>query len=191
MAASGKITKCVIYSDKNIAVQTDDETGAYLKKKYRARHNPRLKIGPGYLIPIERQEELFAEFDLEDQPPSPKYRRAQTDTSRRERRSPKPAEPELDLEDIKHIPEIHISKKPTTSTGTTSSRQLQYELEHEQRRYGRMQESATRKPSPPKEDSDDDEATEDLENVASLAKKMQYLMKRIQILESQQPSKYN
>lgn len=55
------------YSDKNVLVQGDYDTHAKQMKYFHARWNPRLKNGPGWLVPVDQESLLRAHFNVEDE----------------------------------------------------------------------------------------------------------------------------
>lgn len=63
------------YSDKNVLVQPNNEDvqveHAKAMKRYSAKWNPRLKSGPGWLVPLEFESAVRAHFGLDDQASSP------------------------------------------------------------------------------------------------------------------------
>jgi hypothetical protein len=54
------------YSDKSIIVQGDFETYAKQMKRFQARWNPRLKVGAGWLVPLEFESAVRAHFGVEE-----------------------------------------------------------------------------------------------------------------------------
>ena len=54
------------YSDKSIIVQGDFETYAREMKKFQARWNPRLKAGPGWIVPLEYESAVRIHFGIEE-----------------------------------------------------------------------------------------------------------------------------
>jgi len=67
------------YSDKNILVQGDFDTYATDMKKFQARWNPRLKKGPGWLVPVALESavrEFFNSHEQESPKEQTKYRPA-------------------------------------------------------------------------------------------------------------------
>lgn len=54
------------YSDKSVLVQGDYDKYARQMKKFQARWNPRLKAGPGWLVPIDFESAVRSYFQLED-----------------------------------------------------------------------------------------------------------------------------
>ena len=54
------------YSDKSVIVQGDYETYARQMKKFQARWNPRLRAGPGWLVPIDFESAVRSFFQLDD-----------------------------------------------------------------------------------------------------------------------------
>lgn len=66
------------YSDKNVLVQGDFDTHAKAMKRFQARWNPRLKKGPGWLVPLEFESAVRAYFGIDSEEPQeqPRYKPA-------------------------------------------------------------------------------------------------------------------
>ena len=54
------------YSDKSVLVQGDYDTHAKQMKKFQARWNPRLKAGPGWLVPVDFESAVRSYFGVEE-----------------------------------------------------------------------------------------------------------------------------
>jgi hypothetical protein len=170
------------YSDKNIAVQGDFDTYAKDMKKFSGRWNPRLKIGPGWLVPIEYESAIRTRFGLNStNSPKMKYRPAGRSKSTKS-----------ESKSNGHSPSPRDSRSPPHGSD--------YETNHSDHEDPDEQEPDPREqleeqePSPPKPRRrifnresqvrhDSPEPEEEPDDIVSLAKNMRELRARLDLIE--------
>lgn len=153
------------YSDKNILVQGDYEANAKAMKRFQARWNPRLKSGPGWLVPHEFESAVRAYFNVHEEEPPAKYgpapssvRKAPAPPAKKPVPEPEPVAEEPEEEEPAPLP----VKKPAASTVSKKPAAA----------------TVSKKPVVQEVAPDEDE-----NDVKSLAKRMKDLMSRVDRLE--------
>jgi hypothetical protein len=111
------------YSDKNVLVQGNFDTHSKIMKRFQARWNPRLKVGAGWLVPIEFESAVRIHFGIEDEVED-------IQVSRRFRAAPKkaskapPREEDEDEEDdvVPELPKVSRTESKATPRAEVEAR---------------------------------------------------------------------
>ena len=165
------------YSDKNVIVQGDYETYSRQMKQFNARWNPRLKAGPGWLVPLEFESAVRSYFGVEeDVRDSQRFKPAQ-------KKQPKKVDAKLPISDEEDTfpdesgdakdpsPLVKVFTAPFTSNAGPLTKSNEFRA------------PSVRAPAPSVRAPAVADVADDDDDIVSLARKMKDMMARIERLE--------
>jgi hypothetical protein len=167
------------YSDKNVIVQGDYETYSRQMKRFNARWNPRLKAGPGWLVPLEFESAVRAYFGVEeDVRDSQRFKPAQKKQPKKvDAKLPISAEEDTFPDESGNakdpLPLVKVFTAPFTSNAGPLTKSNRFPAPSV-----RAPAPSVRAPAPSVADVADDD-----DDIVSLARKMKDMMARIERLE--------